>query len=280
MTQKSKAQLLRRLHHGPRILVLPNAWDAASARIFETAGFPAIATTSGGVAVSLGFPDGENAPRAEMLAAIHRIARSVAVPVTADIEAGYGAKPRDVAATVKGVIAAGAVGINLEDGLRQSRQPLRDIDEQVERIRAAREAGSRVGVPLAINARCDVYLRKAGDESGRLEHTVQRARAYFEAGADCIFPILAPGGAIAALAREIEGPINVMVDAETAPIAELERLGVARVSFGSGPMRAAMATARKIAQEIAQRGTYETLLRDQIPTAEINQMMQTIARRR
>ena len=116
MTQKSKAQLLRRLHRGPRILVLPNAWDAASARIFETAGFPAIATTSGGVAVSLGFPDGENAPRAEMLAAIHRIARSVAVPVTADIEAGYGAKPRDVAATVTGVIAAGAVGINLEDG--------------------------------------------------------------------------------------------------------------------------------------------------------------------
>ena len=154
MTQKSKAQLLRRLHRGPRILVLPNAWDAASARIFETAGFPAIATTSGGVAVSLGFPDGENAPRAEMLAAIHRIARSVAVPVTADIEAGYGAKPRDVAATVKGVIAAGAVGINLEDGIRHGQKPLREIGEQVERIRAAREAGSKAGVPLVINARC------------------------------------------------------------------------------------------------------------------------------
>ena len=123
-------------------------------------------------------------------------------------------------------------------------------------------------------------MRRVGDESERLEHTVRRARAYFEAGADCIFPILAPGGEIAALAREIEGPINVMVDAGTAPIAELERLGVARVSFGSGPMRAAMATARKIAQEIAQRGTYQTLLRDPIPSAEMNQMMQTMARRR
>jgi 2-methylisocitrate lyase-like PEP mutase family enzyme len=279
MTQKSKAQLLRRLHRGPRILVLPNAWDAASARIFETAGFSAIATTSGGVSASLGFSDGEKAPRAEMLAAIHRIARSLAVPVTADIEAGYGAKPRDVAATVKGVIAAGAVGINLEDG-RGAGKALRDIGEQAERIRAAREAGSKAGVPLVINARCDVYVRRVGEESERLEHTVARARVYFEAGADCVFPILAPGGAIAALAREIEGPINVMVDAGTAPIAELERLGVARVSFGSGPMRAAMATARAIAQEIAQHGSYETLLRDPIPSAEINQMMQTMARRR
>ncbi len=273
MTQKSKAQLLRRLHRGPHILVLPNAWDGASARIFEAAGFPAIATTSGGVSVSLGFPDGEKTPRDEMIAAIHRIARIVAVPVTADIEGGYGVRPRDVAATVKAVIGAGAVGINLEDGTREPRKPLRDIGEQVERIRAAREAGSKAGVPLVINARVNVYLRHVGPESEWLEHAARRARAYLEAGADCIFPIVAPSGEIAALAREIGGPINVMVGPGIPPIAELERLGVARVSFGSGPIRAAMATARTIAQEVAQRGTYDALLRDQISTAEMNEMM-------
>ncbi len=277
MTQKSKAQLLRKLHRGPRILVLPNAWDAASARIFEAAGFPAIATTSGGVSVALGFPDGENTPRDEMLAAIHRIARAVAVPVTADIEAGYGAKPKDVAATIKAVIAAGAVGINLEDTDRSSsrnpRKPLRDIDEQAERISAAREAGSKAGVPLVINARIDVYVRQVGEESERLEHSARRARAYFAAGADCVFPIVAPAGAIAALARAIEGPINVMVGPGIPPIAGLERMGVARVSLGSAPMRAAMGTARRIAQELLERGTYQELLRDPIPSAELNHLM-------
>ena len=273
-TQKSKALLLRKLHHGRRILVLPNAWDAASARIFEDAGFPAIATTSGGVSASLGYPDGENTPRDEMVAAIRRIARSVAVPVTADIEAGYGRTPRDVAATIETVIQAGAVGINLEDGTRDPKRPLREIAEQVERIKAAREAASAAGVPMVINARVDVYLRRVGEESERLEHTLRRARAYLEAGADCIFPIMAAGDAtIAALAREIDGPINLIVGPGIPAIPKLQRLGVARVSFGSGPMRAAMGLTRRIAKELLSRGTYTTLFRDAIPGGEMNRLM-------
>lgn len=277
-TQRSKALSFRRLHHGPSILVLPNAWDAAGARIFEDAGFPAIATTSGGVAFSLGYPDGENAPRDEMIDAIHRIVRIVAVPVTADIEAGYGRRPKDVAATVKAVLAAGAVGINLEDGTRDQRKPLRDIAEQAERICAAREAGAAVGVPIVINARVDVYLRRVGEEAARLDHTLRRAEAYLKAGADCIFPILAPDEAtITALARAIHGPINVIAGPGVLSIPELQRLGVARVSFGSGPMRASMAVARRIAEELLAAGTYTTLLGDAIPSGEMNQMM---ARRR
>jgi 2-methylisocitrate lyase-like PEP mutase family enzyme len=273
-TQRSKALTLRRLHRGPSILVLPNAWDAASARIFEDAGFPAIATTSGGVAFSLGYPDGENAPRDEMIDAIHRIARSVAVPVTADIEAGYGRRAKDVASTVKAVIAAGAVGINLEDGTRDQRKPLREIAEQAERIRAAREAGAAAGVPIVINARVDVYLRRVGEEAERLSHTVRRAEAYLEAGADCIFPILAPDGAtIAALAREIHGPINVIAGPGIPSIPELQRLGVARVSFGSGPMRASMAAVRRIAKELLANGTYTALLGGAIAGSEMNRLM-------
>lgn len=273
-TQRSKALTLRRLHRGPRILVLPNAWDAASARIFEDAGFPAIATTSGGVAFSLGYPDGENAPRDEMIDTIHRIARSVAVPVTADIEAGYGRRPKDVAATVKAVIAAGAVGINLEDGIGDRRKPLRDIAEQVERIHAAHEAGAAASVPIVINARVDVYLRGVGEEAERQGHTVRRAEAYLKAGADCIFPILAPdAAAIAALAQAIRGPINVIVAPGIPSIPELERMGVARVSFGSGPMRASMAVVRRIANELLATGTYTALLSDAIPGGEMNRLI-------
>jgi len=274
MTQKAKAVLLRKLHHGPRILVLPNAWDAASARVFEDAGFPAIATTSSGVSAALGYADGENTPRDEMVAAINRIARSVAVPVSADIEAGYGPKPKDVAATIKAVIAAGAVGINLEDSTHDPQRPLREIDEQVERIRAARAAGLAAGVPLVINARVDVYVRHVGEESERLEHTARRAEAYLAAGADCIFPILATGDAtIAALVRAINGPINIMVAGSgVPPIAKLQRLGVARVSFGSGPMRASMGLTRRIAEELLARGTYSTMLRAAMPGAEANRL--------
>jgi 2-methylisocitrate lyase-like PEP mutase family enzyme len=274
MTQKSKAALLRKLHHGPRILVLPNAWDAASAAVFETAGFPAIATTSGGVANSLGYPDGENVPRDEMVGAIRRIACSVAIPVTADIEAGYGRKPKDVAATVKAVIAAGAVGINLEDGTKDARKPLREIEEQVERIRAAREAARRSGVAIVINARIDTYLRQVGDESERLDHTARRARAYFEAGADGVFPIgFYDETTIAALARAIDGPVNVIVGPATPTISRLQELGVARVSFGSAPMRAAMGTARRFATELLSQGTCASLFEAQIGGGELNKMM-------
>jgi 2-methylisocitrate lyase-like PEP mutase family enzyme len=165
--QRVKAETLRRLHGGPGILIIVNAWDAISARIFEQAGCRALGTTSAGIANVLGYPDGERISRAEMLEFVRRIAGRVALPVTADMEAGYGPTPEDAAETVRGVIAAGAVGLNLEDGSVQPGEPLLDVALQVERLKAAREAANAAGVPVVINARTDVYLRAVGEPAGR-----------------------------------------------------------------------------------------------------------------
>src|SRR5215472_16460213 len=163
--QVGQAEHFRRLHRGPSLLLLPNAWDALSARIFAAAGFPAIATTSGGVSWALGYADGEAAPWEEVVAATGRIARAVSVPVTADIEAGFGDTPEAVGRSVAAVIGAGAVGINLEDGTPRGPSPIRNIADAAERIRAAREAASAAGVPIVINARTDLYLqyRRSGN---------------------------------------------------------------------------------------------------------------------
>src|SRR6516225_2013935 len=160
--QKSRVMAFRAMHRGPRILVLPNAWDVASARVFEEAGYGAIATTSAGVAFSLGYPDGQRISREEMLARVARIARAVRVPVTADVEAGYGNRPEDAARTAREVIEAGAVGMNLEDGTGDKARPLVELGLQVEKIRAVREAALKTGVLLVLNARADVYLDQVG----------------------------------------------------------------------------------------------------------------------
>jgi len=185
--QKRLAEAFRSMHRGPQILLLPNAWDAVSARIFEAAGFGAIGTTSGGLAWALGYPDGEQAPWNEVVAATQRITRTVRVPVTADIEGGYGETPVEVARRVADIIRAGAVGINLEDGTH-AQTPIRSIEDAVARIRAAREAAAQEGVPLVINARIDLYLKHIGDDETRFAGTVQRSKAYLAAGADCIYP--------------------------------------------------------------------------------------------
>jgi 2-methylisocitrate lyase-like PEP mutase family enzyme len=169
-SQSAKAELLLKLHEKGASLLLPNAWDIASARLFEEAGFPAIATTSAGIAFANGYPDGQQISRDEMLQAIARIAAAVQVPVTADIEAGYGPKPEDVATTIRGVIAAGAVGVNLEDNTGRF-QSLYTIEEQVERLAAARETATDAGLALVINARTDTYLFQVGAEETRLEET-------------------------------------------------------------------------------------------------------------
>jgi 2-methylisocitrate lyase-like PEP mutase family enzyme len=171
-----------RMHGAGRILVLPNVWDVVSARLFEQAGFGALATTSAGIAFALGYPDGERISRAEMIAAVGRIAGRVSVPVTADMEAGYGPRPEDVAETVRETIAAGAVGMNLEDA-DPAGSGLFEPERQVERVRAAREAAEATGVPFTLNARTDVFLMRVGEASGRLAHAVRRLTAYREAGA-------------------------------------------------------------------------------------------------
>src|SRR5205823_118304 len=185
MSQLEQAEAFRRLHRGPGIFVLPNAWDVMSARVIEEAGFPAIATSSAGIAWTLGYPDGERISRGEMLAAVRRIAAHVRIPVTADVESGYGATPTAAAETARGVIAAGGVGLNLEDGTDDGR--LLDVNLQVERIRAVREAAGAARVPLVVNARTDAFEVKAWSPEERLAAAVRRANGYRAAGADCLF---------------------------------------------------------------------------------------------
>ncbi len=270
---KKKAERLRTLHKGPGILALCNVWDAASARIVEEAGFAALATSSAGIAFSLGYPDGQRVSREEMAEAVARITRAVAVPVTADMESGYGPAPEAAAETVRSALAAGAVGINLEDA--HGDREFFDVALQVERVRAAREAADRAGVPLLINARTDVYLAGKGTPAEQFTEAVRRANAYHQAGADCLFlPGVADADVIERLVREIHGPINILAGPGTPPLRELERMGVRRVSLGSGPMRATMALTREIARELAKTGSYAALTRHTIPYREANRLFE------
>jgi 2-methylisocitrate lyase-like PEP mutase family enzyme len=258
-----KTALLRKLHSGPAILVLPNAWDVASARIFESAGFPAVATTSAGVANSLGYPDVQKIRGDEMLAVIDRIVKSVAVPVTGDVEAGYD----DPLATALALVDMGAAGMNLEDSVGET-GALLDMASQVriiEQIRAKTD--------LVINARCDVYLMGVGDRATRFDRLVDRLNAYRKAGADCLFaPGVRDAETIGKLARAIDGPLNILATVGAPPVAELQRLGVARVSVGSGPMRASMGLTQRVAKELLEQGTYSSFTDGAIPYADANRL--------
>ncbi len=273
--QKKKAQSLLALHRSGNVLVLPNVWDVASARIVEEAGYPALATTSAGIAFSLGYPDGQKIPREEMLAAIARIARAVKVPVTADVESGYGIGPDAAKTTALAVIEAGAVGMNLEDSLGEAGNPLADLAVQVEKIRAVRQAAASADVPIVLNARTDVYLLQVGEPSSRYDDTVRRLSAYRDAGADCVFaPGLGDSATIKRLAADLKCPLNILAGPGSPSIQELKALGVARVSLGSSPMRAATGTLRRIAQELKSTGTYESM--NDAPThAEMNQLLKS-----
>jgi 2-methylisocitrate lyase-like PEP mutase family enzyme len=249
--QAQQAELFRNKHRGPRLLLLPNAWDAMSARVFVAAGFDAIATTSGGVAWSLGYADGEQTPWAEVVAATARIVRAARVPVTADIEAGYGKTPDAVMRSVAEIIGAGAVGVNLEDGTPDGPVPIRSPADAADRIRAAREAAKAAGVPIVINGRTDLYLRNIGDEAARIDETVERGRAYLAAGADCVYPIGLPDPAtIGRLVKALGAPININVRAGSPSVAELEALGVARASTASQMALMAMSMTRQITDEL------------------------------
>lgn len=255
--QKARANTFRTLHRGNKLLLLPNIWDVATARIIEDAGFPALATTSAGIAFSLGYPDGQKISREEMLARVARIQRAVKVPVNADVEAGYGDRPEDAAETARQVIEAGAVGINLEDGTGDADRPLLDLSLQLEKIRAVRETALRAGVLLVLNARTDVYLDQVGAPETRYDETLRRGAAYRDAGADCVFvPGVRDAETIARLVRDLQCPLNILAGTGSLPISELEKLGVARVSLGSAPMRATLGLLQRMAQELKTTGTY------------------------
>jgi 2-methylisocitrate lyase-like PEP mutase family enzyme len=271
--QQVKATSFREMHRGPKTLLLPNVWDVASARIIEEAGFPALATTSAGIAFSVGYPDGQKISLEQMLARVGRIVRAVKVPVTADMEAGYGSRPEDAAQTAEGVIEAGAVGMNMEDSTFDPASPLADRALQVEKIRAVREAALEAGVGLVLNARTDVYLLEVGVPESRYGEAIERARAYRDAGADCVFvPGLRDPETIAQLVREVECPVNILAGPGSLSVPELERLGVARVSLGSGPMRATLGLLRRVAEELKSSGAYHAL--EGSPSfIEVNQLL-------
>ena len=273
-SRTAKAETLRSLHHGPNILVLPNPWDVASARIFETAGFPALATTSAGIAFALGYPDGQHITRQEMLSVVARIAISVAVPVTADVEAAYGDSAEAAELTAAGVIEAGAVGLNLEDATDDPAHPLVDLSLQLEKIHAVRGAGDAIAVPLVLNARTDVYLAAVGPVEKRYDEALRRAVAFRDAGADCIFiPGVKDAATISRFVRDLQCPINILAMPGVPPVPELQKLGVARVTIGSGAMRATMGLVRSIADELRASGTYHTM-ESAIPHNDMNRLMQ------
>jgi 2-methylisocitrate lyase-like PEP mutase family enzyme len=272
--QAEKAEQFRKLHHGPRLLFLPNAWDVASTRILAECGHPAIATSSAAVAFSLGYPDGQRISRNEMLEMCGRIARAVDVPVTADLEAGYGASVEDVVQTVKEAIAAGIVGMNLEDTTGDEESSFVELSLQVEKIRAIRETAKSLGVPFLLNARTDIYLTPIGPEATRFERTVERLRAYRDAGADCLFaPLLYDRDTIAKLVRAVEAPLNILANPACPPIAELEKIGVARVSTGSGIMRATLGLVRRMGKEMLESRSCEMMFAGSIPHSELNLLM-------
>ncbi|WP_172382783.1 isocitrate lyase/phosphoenolpyruvate mutase family protein [Streptomyces sp. MNP-20] len=255
------ATAFRDLHVPGSPLVLPNAWDAASARLVETAGAAAVATTSAGLAWALGAGDGDRLTRDQALGAVARIVDTVSVPVTADVESGYAEDAAGVADTVRAVLAAGAVGVNIEDARHAAGDPLRPVAEQAERIAAARGAADAAGVPLFVNARVDTYLRGAGEGAAeRLALTLERAAAFLDAGADGVFvPGVVDPETVEALVAKVDGPVNVMAGPGAPPVARLAALGVARVSVGSGIAQAAHALVRGAARELLTEGTYGSL---------------------
>jgi 2-methylisocitrate lyase-like PEP mutase family enzyme len=257
--QRVKAQSLRALHD-TGVLILPNAWDAGSAVVIEQAGAKVIATTSGGIAWSVGRPDGQRLTRAEMTEHVRRIVTAVDIPVTADVEGGYGPGQEDVEATVAAVIAVGAVGLNIEDSQAPG-GPLFDVAAQARRLRAARSAAGRAGLPeLLINARTDVFLFGVGAPEGRLEDVLARSSAYAEAGADSLFvPGLADLDVLTSLVKASALPVNVMAGPGGPTIAEFESAGVRRVSVGTAISQAAYSVAQRAATELLTKGTYTEL---------------------
>jgi len=270
IAQVKRAQKFLELHHDPKLLILPNIWDAMGARLLQHLGFPAVATASAAVAYSLGYDDGEKITFDEMLGTIRRVASSVDVPVTADIERGYADTPADLARNVRDVIRAGAIGLNIEDSFEEGGE-LRSIDDQCKRLATVREAADAEGVPLVINARTDVFLSNvSAPQSAKLEQVIARATAYLDAGGDCVYPILVGDiETLSAIRAAIDAPINVYASLKTAPMRELEAAGVSRLSLGPGLIKAAMSTMKGVAKNLQGYGSYDSFTNGVITNDEI-----------
>ena len=265
-TQKEKADLFLKYHQDNEMLVLLNSWDIASSKIIEASGYKAIATTSMGMAASLGYPDCQIIQLSEVIEIITGIAKNVQAPITVDFEAGYGNNLTEIIDSVTQIIATGIVGINIEGSLELNPN-LIDEMEFCERISAIRELSDSLGFHLVINARTDSFYTSIGTPKEKLSEAIKRGNKYREAGADCIFvqPV-SERETIATLVKEINAPINILsnpgIGTGILPpsVSELQDLGVARLSLGSGLMKATLAIIKKVADELSEKGTYNTLL--------------------
>jgi 2-methylisocitrate lyase-like PEP mutase family enzyme len=262
--QKEKAEMFLKFHQDKEILVLLNSWDIGSSKLIEACGYKAIATTSMGIAASFGYPDCQIITLSEMIGVITGIVNGVKVPVTVDIEAGYGNNLNEIIDSVKKIIATGIVGINIEDSIDLS-PVLIDEMEFCERISAIRALSDSLGFHLVINARTDSFYTSSGSQIEKLSESIKRGNKYREAGADCIFvqPVWEKE-TISTLVKEIKAPINILsnpgIGAGIPPsVSELQDLGVARLSLGSGVMKATLALIKKIADELSEKGTYTVL---------------------
>lgn len=271
--QKEKADLFLKYHQDKEILVLLNSWDIGSSKLIEACGYKAIATTSMGIAASMGYPDCQIIQLSEMIQAITGIVNSVQVPVSVDIEAGYGNNTEEVIESVKKIIATGIVGINIEDSIDLS-PVLIDENEFCERISAIRALSDSLGFHLVINARTDSFYTSSGSTREKLAESIRRGNKYREAGADCIFvqPVWEKE-TIATLVKEINAPINILsnpsIGAGLPPsVRELQDLGVARLSLGSSLMKATLALMKKVANELSEKGTYNILFDTLYPLPE------------
>ncbi len=271
-SQSVKAEEFRNLHDRKSVLILPNAWDVPSARVFEDEGFPAVATSSAGMLVSLGYPDGEDIPFREFATAVGRIAHVVSVPLSVDVVGGFGDSPEGVTRSVGAIVKAGAAGINIEDFVHTTKKLL-PAEKQVSRLRALVALRNSTGVPFVINARTDALRFGAGDEEAKLEEAIRRAEAYRDAGVDCVYPMgLTDAESISKFVKALDFPVNVMVRKGLPPVAELKRLGVARVSFGPSASYAAMGLLKRASREVLGRGTYGSLVEGAINFDELNSL--------
>ena len=270
--QQELAENFRRLHNRKEVLVLPNAWDVPSARVFEDEGFPAVATSSAGMLASLGYPDGEGIPAKEFISAVGRIARVLSIPLSADLVGGFGGTPEGVARSAKAVIRAGAVGINIEDFAHEERRLL-PVEKQVAKLRALVRLQKETKVHFVINARTDALRFFPGDGAAKLAEAIRRASAYRDVGADCVYPMgLTDRESIGRFVNALHFPTNVMVRKGLPPVPELKRLGVARVSFGPSASYAAMGLLKRASAEVREKGTYDTLVEGAITFDELNSL--------
>lgn len=268
--QLTKAKNFHDIHKQATTFVLPNAWNAISAKVFEERGFQAIGTTSAGIATSLGYADGQNLPFEKLIETIASITRAVNIPVSADIEAGYGFTIDEIVANVSEVIAAGAIGINIEDGTGDAEDPISDITVQVENIEAIKELSDS----LFINARTDMYWGNVGEPEARLEETIQRAKSYVKAGANCIFiPGMTDIEEIKTIRKEISVPINLLVNPNLPPLTDLSAIGIERVSCGSAPFRATVTLLKSIADEMYTDGTFNQISKNILSYDEVAGMV-------